>query len=137
MKLIEFWSRICPELAIFPSYKEQKQAWKKAYNSSLKFWIILVVYIPSLLMYIFAGRKIEQVLNEYFGIPPFVCIAFFCVIFITAYVYFTILIPRHGIRMSLRKQLIESGIRVCMNCGYQLEGNTSGICPECGNPTAD
>ena len=26
--------------------------------------------------------------------------------------------------------------RRCMGCGYDLTGNTSGVCPECGKPTA-
>ncbi|MBN2562781.1 MAG: hypothetical protein JXQ75_17800 [Phycisphaerae bacterium] len=25
----------------------------------------------------------------------------------------------------------------CQECGYDLTGNTSGICPECGTPIAD
>lgn len=26
---------------------------------------------------------------------------------------------------------------VCASCGYDLTGNTSGVCPECGTPTAE
>ena len=25
---------------------------------------------------------------------------------------------------------------LCLNCGYNLTGNVSGICPECGQPVA-
>jgi predicted amidophosphoribosyltransferase len=25
----------------------------------------------------------------------------------------------------------------CQNCGYDLTGNVSGICPECGQPAED
>lgn len=35
-------------------------------------------------------------------------------------------------RDALRKKLIEAGLR-CM-CGYDLTGNVSGVCPECGAP---
>ena len=40
--------------------------------------------------------------------------------------------PRTKIRTHLRRQLNKSNMPTCMNCGYDLTGNTSGICPECG-----
>src|SRR5262245_15406984 len=39
---------------------------------------------------------------------------------------------RQQIREHLRRQLNDRGIRVCMRCGYNLAGNASGRCPECG-----
>jgi hypothetical protein len=32
--------------------------------------------------------------------------------------------------------VIEARGDFCSNCGYDLTGNTSGRCPECGTPTA-
>ena len=29
-----------------------------------------------------------------------------------------------------------AGVDVCRSCHYDLTGNTSGVCPECGNPTS-
>ena len=34
-----------------------------------------------------------------------------------------------------RRHRVRRG--VCVNCGYNLTGNTSGVCPECGTPIAD
>jgi len=31
-----------------------------------------------------------------------------------------------------RAKLLRAGL--CTNCGYDLTGNTSGVCPECGAP---
>ncbi|HEY3241815.1 MAG TPA: hypothetical protein VGM03_00560 [Phycisphaerae bacterium] len=39
---------------------------------------------------------------------------------------------RRTIRRSLRRSLNERGQAICVPCGYDLTGNTSGRCPECG-----
>ena len=39
---------------------------------------------------------------------------------------------RHRYRRFLRERLNASGIPICMKCGYDLTGNESGVCPECG-----
>jgi hypothetical protein len=43
-----------------------------------------------------------------------------------------IAVARKPIRHSLRGHLIKIGVPVCLKCGYDLKGNVSGICPECG-----
>ncbi len=41
-----------------------------------------------------------------------------------------------GLRIIVRQ--IEEAYRIahghCQQCGYNLTGNTSGVCPECGTP---
>ena len=39
---------------------------------------------------------------------------------------------RQGCRVHLREQLVARGIPICIKCGYDLTGNESGACPECG-----
>jgi hypothetical protein len=41
---------------------------------------------------------------------------------------------RRRYRRSLRIELFSIGVPICIHCGYDLTGNTSGICPECGTP---
>jgi hypothetical protein len=44
---------------------------------------------------------------------------------------------RHLMRRSLWRQLAESDIPCCVRCGYDLTGNRSGVCPECGVEAQD
>ncbi len=39
---------------------------------------------------------------------------------------------RSRMRKGLRRYLRDEGVILCIPCGYDLEGNTSGVCPECG-----
>ncbi len=41
---------------------------------------------------------------------------------------------RSHIRKRLRDKLNEMGDFPCLSCGYNLKGNVSGVCPECGKP---
>ena len=41
-------------------------------------------------------------------------------------------IARGRVQLCLRKRLRELGYPICIPCGYNLTGNTSGVCPECG-----
>ena len=39
---------------------------------------------------------------------------------------------RRRLRRSIWNQLAQLAMRTCLDCGYDLTGNTSGVCPECG-----
>ncbi len=39
---------------------------------------------------------------------------------------------RNPIRRHLRRQLQERGIPICLSCGYDLRGQLTPRCPECG-----
>lgn len=43
-----------------------------------------------------------------------------------------ILLFRDELRTSLRKQLREAGVPICIACGYDLTGSVSEVCSECG-----
>ena len=42
-----------------------------------------------------------------------------------------------SIYLRLRWRMVEYDSSYCLTCGYNLTGNTSGICPECGQPTTN
>ena len=39
---------------------------------------------------------------------------------------------RGRISLAARRVLNQNRLPTCLECGYNLTGNTSGICPECG-----
>lgn len=45
------------------------------------------------------------------------------------------LLYRRPIQVVLREKLNQLGMPICIGCGYDLRGNTSGACPECGRAT--
>lgn len=49
--------------------------------------------------------------------------------------YVIIWLMRWRITRNLREELNRRSLPTCMNCGYNLTGNTSGTCPECGKRT--
>lgn len=36
------------------------------------------------------------------------------------------------VRAEIRRQLNALAIPTCVSCGYDMTGNASGVCPECG-----
>ncbi len=55
---------------------------------------------------------------------------------VTALVPYTWFLRRRY-RFALRCELSNMGIPICIKCGYNLSGNASGICPECGTAIPD
>jgi hypothetical protein len=41
---------------------------------------------------------------------------------------------RVPVQRSLREQLVERGVPLCLTCGYDLRGQIDPRCPECGTP---
>lgn len=39
------------------------------------------------------------------------------------------------LRGPARREELKKAMGYCQSCGYNLYGNVSGICPECGTPT--
>ena len=124
--------RLPPELERFPTTKEAKEAaraFSKQQFWTLSFWIGLIGYT------VLAGMAVAGVLvliRRWIMIPP----SWFGGIIggVTAGTggiamnwYW-----RHRYRRFLRERLSASGIPICVKCGYDLTGNTSGVCPECG-----
>jgi hypothetical protein len=65
----------------------------------------------------------RQVSGTYIAVPSWACTSL------------TLIVPLVWARNQYRRHK-ESRIGRCRRCGYSLTGNTSGICPECGTPTA-
>ncbi|MHC5108401.1 MAG: hypothetical protein ACYTHJ_00815 [Planctomycetota bacterium] len=37
------------------------------------------------------------------------------------------------VRTEVRRQVLARGLPICIRCGYDLTGNVTGSCPECGD----
>jgi hypothetical protein len=53
------------------------------------------------------------------------------------FVLLTSLLPSTAWALRRRRRLLayRQSRRMCLHCGYNLTGNTSGVCPECGTQT--
>ena len=122
-------SRVLPELGRFKSDEERKTALERADAEVLKssgfrrgmvvatvaFAALIVVVFVLLLWFPFLlGTALSTVsLGALFGVT---C-AWYC---------------RKAVRRSLRRQLAEQGVPICVRCAYDLRGQIEPRCPECG-----
>lgn len=81
--------------------------------------LILAIYIDDLF---YAYRMISEV--WIYAVVFFLC----CV---CAQTVIAMLLRRHA-RRAVRVALSAHGASTCLVCGYDLRGNVSGRCPECG-----
>ena len=121
-----------PELDRFLTAKDARaaaRAWSKEQFRSLSFWVGLIGYT------VLVGLAVAGVLvlirhwilfpRSWFGGIVGGVTGGTGVAAMTWY-------WRHRYRRFLRARLNAAGIPICMKCGYDLTGNESGVCPECG-----
>lgn len=124
-----------PDLKRVDAKADRRELWRTAYNPVLKsvaYWLIAIV---------------AQILGQ----AVFRFVTWQCAPFIGAYaVWLRLLAPgigamvagvltlwlvRRRITLNVRQQLMERGLPTCLACGYDLTGNVSGACSECGTST--
>jgi len=130
--VIGFYAKILPELHLFPTLGEKATAVRRARNevrwdSSLSTLIIPLFVIVLVGVGYVLLIELFKALNVLTSVPlVLTSVPLFCVMSVgVRYVL------RNKYRISLRKQLVEQGIPICMACGYDFTGNSSGVCPEC------
>ena len=127
--------RLYPELSILDDAADRKAVaaacWKRVRREKhVVAWGVLFggavapfvgfVLMPAIAPYLPLPRAARAVaLGVAFG----VC----CVLVLRAIVY-------KPMQQAIRRALHERGLPVCRPCGYNLTGNVSGVCPECGTP---
>ncbi len=126
-------SWLYPELKLFPTEEALRHAARRATSILLRIptlWlglavvVILPILIPELIFRIHRpGGIAEGVLRG-------------AISFLGGGVggVWIVLSCRRRVRAFLRQCLCENGVPMCIPCGYDLRGNTTGICPECGAP---
>lgn len=115
---------LIPERHNFPSTSEGKQALRESVAKACRTRRVLValaVQTMAILVIGFHGRLAS------FWAP----LAAWLVTSAAGVLYFwAFRMVVTGIRHTMRAKLRE--IRICASCGYDLRGNVSGMCPECG-----
>lgn len=120
--------KLYPELARFRSDLERGDAY--SWSTSAVFVKPLMLGLLSVLMIgLFLGVYLARSLSQRAEWYDAVSFALPAALLVVSY-----LASRKPIRCQLRRQLLQRGIPVCIDCGYDLSGNVSGRCPECGKP---
>ncbi len=93
-------------------------------------------------VYFFGGIAASYWIPKLLGLPEFApaSVEFVRIVTISAAIlaFFSALRYFHRRNLArLERQLLEALVRsTCVCCGYNLTGNVSGRCPECGTPIA-
>ena len=122
------WRRMYPELMRWGTdwnrrralEQGRRDAFRGRWATAMCFWILSIGVIMGALFgaYSFGGSHwVRGSIQAASG--PIVSIAY-------------LIWQRQRVRTSLRRQLVSIGRLVCTWCGYDLRGDVSGRCPECG-----
>ncbi len=119
------FARWFPELHRFPSRREARRAlwrasgrWQKGSRPPT---ILTLVFLLSVLVF-FARGSFDWV----------TCVS--AVLFGVAFALSWVWLRRDEIQRDLRGQLLDIGVPICLECGYDLRGQVEPRCPECGQP---
>ncbi len=118
---VRFWSRLFPELIRFQDPEAAKDAVLQKYQLRVALLYNLIA-APLMIGYIY-----------YVGYPGLSVIDVF-LLAVFAYGSFVGSFAIFGkqIRRHFRRNLRDENVFLCIPCGYDLQGNESGTCPECG-----
>ncbi len=116
--------RILPELLLCEPGPERQRMLYEALNGSRTYAAALLSVIVATGLFVMWDKLIESVPSNWALFP----LSGLCLIGFGFAIWFT----RRDIRRRLRAQLSKKGAPICIPCGYNLTGNESGTCPECG-----
>ncbi len=120
--------RILPELSMFEPGPERQRMLQDAVNGRRTRIAILLSVVASTGVFVLWDKLVASVPSRW----SVYLLSALCLIGSGIAMWFT----REDIRRRLRTELVRKSIPVCIPCGYNLKGNVSGICPECGEPCA-
>ena len=116
--------RILPELILFEPGPERQRMLQQAVNGPRTRVAAFLVVVGATGLFVLWDKLVASV-------PSSWSLHLMFMLYLIGFgiaIWFT----RRDIRRRLRAQLAKKGIPVCIPCGYNLTGNESGVCPECG-----
>jgi len=121
-----------PELERVESRQARRELWRAAFHPVLKsptYWLIaLVAQVGGQFIFRYAGVDC----GHWVGIGPRVMDFAGTMIGAAIAALATLWLVRNRVTRNLRRELNERDLPTCLACGYDLTGNVSGTCPECG-----
>ena len=129
--LLYWLIRCTPESARFTESEPRTEAVFAAERAILPRFQLLI--LPAGLLAAWLGWQLGRELHLWLrAVPETVCFFTVFALLSAAAVAGTWLVLRPMARRQLRTRLIACGVPICLRCGYDLTGNVSGRCPECG-----
>lgn len=116
--------RILPELTLIESGSDRRQMVQQAINRPRTHVVVSLSVIAATGLFVLWDKLVASVTPS---MGLLVLLLSFVLIF-GAVLWFM----RRNIRRRLRAQLASKGVPICIPCGYNLTGNLSGVCSECG-----
>lgn len=129
-RLIAWWF---PDLHRVDELSLHRRIWLSAYDpvrNSPTYWLIaLAAQVVGQIAVTVPVSRLLKSRGYYAGymvwLLPTIVAAVACLVMIW--------IVRRGITRSLRRELTNRGWPTCVACGYDLTGNETGVCSECGS----
>ncbi len=126
-------SKVFPEVGRFVDAVDMQTAWKECNRRVLirsRFRLILIGVVG---LSIPAGFFLSPIVGR-LGIPasiaPLLAGTLLGVFFAPILNWWY----RRPIQRCLREELVDRGIPICLECGYDIQGQIEPRCPECGTP---
>ena len=123
--------RLFPELELFPTDKLRRRAFRKALNRAYVNRYALAITIGGCII----ANRASVFLDGVLSLKPIIVFALVMLVIGALGSCSIVLLRANLVRQILRTELQSCGINVCLKCGYQLRGNSSDVCPECGTAT--
>lgn len=132
-----WWRRRFPELARFPTDKQAENALDRATEDGgmqRSDWQLAAAFVIGIAVITGVFVYFTMRIGPQWRVPLKIGEWIYAVVMACATFVLLVHIYRRQIRRSLREQLCDIGVPICVPCGYDLRGLDEPRCPECGRP---